>query len=109
MTGPSVIFIDADRNARRIAAPRSGMSVMQIAVSNGIDAIIGECGGNLSCATCHAYVGERWLDRIPRAEIQEIAMLGCAHDILSNSRLMCQIVVTDCLNGIEIELPGKQR
>lgn len=90
------------------AEVNEGNSVMQGAIDNGIDGILAECGGACSCATCHVYVDEAWLDKIPAAEDMEKAMVECVLDPKDNSRLSCQIEVTAELNGLVVRLPESQ-
>ncbi|MDG2089419.1 MAG: 2Fe-2S iron-sulfur cluster-binding protein [Arenicellaceae bacterium] len=85
-----------------------GNSVMQGAVDNGIDGILAECGGACSCATCHVYVDEAWLSKIPTADDMEEAMVECVLEPKDNSRLSCQIKVTVELEGLVVRLPVSQ-
>ena len=86
------------------------MSVMQAALNNRLEGILGECGGNCMCATCHVYVDSNFLDRIPAAKPNEKAMLSIAAEgPKPNSRLSCQIKMTDELDGLVVRLPAKQR
>ena len=85
-----------------------GNSVMQGAVDNGIDGILAECGGACSCATCHVYVDEAWLSKIPTADDMEEAMVECVLEPKDNSRLSCQIKVTAELDGLVVRLPESQ-
>lgn len=85
-----------------------GVSVMRAVVDAGIRGMLGDCNGNLSCATCHAYVAGPWLKKIaPPNEIEE-AMLEAAPSVHSNSRLTCQIVMNSDLDGLEISIPEAQ-
>ena len=86
----------------------TGTSVMQAAVDNMIDGIVGECGGSCSCATCHCYVDAAWVDKLAKPEPMEKDMLECVLEPKSNSRLSCQIVVNDALNGLVVRLPESQ-
>lgn len=104
---PKVIFIDANQGQFEVDA-EPGQSVMEAAVDNMIDGIIGECGGVCSCATCHVYVDPAWQDKLPEADEMEEAMLDMANDPQDNSRLSCQIEVSDDLDGIVLRLPESQ-
>lgn len=86
----------------------AGTTVMQAAVDNMLDGIVGECGGSCSCATCHVYVKEEWADKIPPADEMERDMLECVLEPKDNSRLSCQIKVTDELDGLEVIMPESQ-
>lgn len=102
-----VVFVAPDGAKTEIDA-LAGMSVMEVAVSDGTTNIIGDCGGNLSCATCHCYVAEPWADRLPAPGDSENAMLDGVFDRQPNSRLSCQIHLDPALDGIELRLPERQ-
>lgn len=85
-----------------------GLSVMQGAVGNSVRGIIGDCGGSCSCATCHVYVDPAWLDKVGEKSASEEALLEEVCDGQSNSRLSCQIKVTEELDGLVVRLPPKQ-
>ena len=85
-----------------------GNSAMQGAIDNGIDGILAECGGACSCATCHVYVDEAWLSKIPTADDMEEAMVECVLEPKDNSRLSCQIKGTGELEGLVVRLPVSQ-
>jgi 2Fe-2S ferredoxin len=106
---PSVTYVLPSGIFRKIDVP-SGMSVMQAALNHKVQGILGECGGNCMCATCHIYVDVPFLDRIPRASDNEKFMLSIAAEgPETNSRLSCQIKMTEDLDGIIVRLPGKQK
>lgn len=86
----------------------NGSSVMQGAVDNMIEGIVAECGGCCSCATCHCIVDEAWADKAGSAEDMENDMLDCVMDRQPTSRLSCQIVVSDELDGLVVHLPESQ-
>lgn len=101
-------IIHTDGRAQTIEASRNE-SVMQAASRHGIEGIVAECGGNAMCATCHVYVAEDWLDRLPPMRDDEDALLdGAAAERRANSRLSCQIPVTAELEGLVIHLPERQ-
>ena len=104
---PIVTFISADGSAQDIHT-EGGVSLMEVAVNNGIEGIAAVCGGSCSCATCHCYIDDAWLSKIPVAEELENAMLESAMERKDNSRLSCQIVVTDELDGMVVRLPESQ-
>lgn len=104
---PTVYFIDADGNQFEAEAD-AGSNVMEAAVDNFVDGIVGECGGVLSCATCHCYVDEKWLAKLPDASEQEEDMLDMAIEPKDNSRLSCQIELTEELDGIVVHMPKAQ-
>lgn len=87
----------------------NGDSVMMTAVQNGIDGIVAECGGSLSCATCHVYVDEDWFARTGPASEDELEMLeGAMSPAGPTSRLSCQIELSDDLDGLVVRVPEEQ-
>ena len=86
----------------------NGLSVMEGAIQNDIPGIDADCGGSMACATCHVYVKEDWFPKLPNKESGEDDMLDQAFEPKANSRLSCQIIVSDELNGLVVHLPEKQ-
>ena len=86
----------------------NGLTVMEGAVQNDIPGIDADCGGGMACATCHVYVKEDWLDKLPTKEDGEEDMLDMAYEPKQNSRLSCQLIVSDELDGLEVTIPEKQ-
>ena len=86
----------------------NGLSVMEGAVENNIPGIDADCGGGMACATCHVYVKEEWFDRINKKTEGEDDMIDQAFEPKKNSRLSCQIQVSDVIDGLEVYLPEKQ-
>lgn len=84
------------------------MTVMEVARKNDVPGIEAECGGACSCATCHVYVDEGWFPKTGGSEEMEEDMLDFAFDVRPNSRLSCQIKVTDELDGLVVHTPEKQ-
>jgi 2Fe-2S ferredoxin len=106
---PNVTYISPSGISREIDVP-SGMSIMQAALNHRVEGILGECGGNCMCATCHVYVDTSFLNRIPPAVDNEKFMLSIAAEGPdTNSRLCCQIKMKDELDGIIVRIPGKQK
>ena len=87
---------------------QNGLTVMEGAVQNDIPGIDADCGGGMACATCHVYVKEDWFNKLPKKEDGEEDMLDMAFEPSKFSRLSCQIIVTDELDGLEVKLPSKQ-
>ena len=87
---------------------QNGLSVMEGAVQNDIPGIDADCGGGMACATCHVYVNDEWFDKIPNKEDGEEDMLDMAFEPKKNSRLSCQIIVSDELDGLTVNIPSKQ-
>lgn len=81
---------------------------MEGAVENDVPGIVAECGGSCSCATCHVYVDPQWLGHLGPPSTHETDMLGCVEDQRENSRLSCQIQVSDELDGLVVRLPEFQ-
>ena len=86
----------------------NGSTVMENAVKNQVPGIEAECGGACACATCHVYVDEAWLDAVGAPEPMEEDMLDFAFDVRPNSRLSCQIKVSDKLDGLVVRVPERQ-
>ena len=87
---------------------QNGLTVMEGAVQNDIPGIDADCGGSMSCATCHVYVKEDWYDKLSKKEMGEDDMLDQAYEPNSSSRLSCQIMVSDELDGLKVYMPEKQ-
>jgi len=102
-----IIFTEPNGCRREVDAA-VGDSVMQTALNSGVGGILAECGGCLSCATCHAYVPDAWWNRLPEPSEDERRMIECAVDVRPGSRLTCQILITDALDGLEVEIPKSQ-
>ena len=86
----------------------NGLSVMEGAVQNNIPGIDADCGGSMACATCHVYVKEEWFDKLPKKEDGEEDMLDTAYEPNKFSRLSCQLIISDELEGLVVKLPEKQ-
>lgn len=102
-----IIYIEHDGTEHKVEV-ENGYSIMQGAIDNMLDGIIAECGGTCSCATCHCYIDEAWLDKTGEIEVKEKEMIEFAVDTRDNSRLSCQIRVTEELNGLVVRLPETQ-
>jgi len=102
-----VKFVDAG-GAETDVQIDDGISVMEGAVRAGIDGIDADCGGQLSCATCHVYVDNQWAALMPQLSDDEDALLEFAVDRQANSRLSCQILVRADLDGLVVHVPATQ-
>ena len=102
-----VIYKDFEGNSKTIDV-ENGLSVMEGAVQNDIPGIDADCGGAMACATCHVYVKDEWFNKISKAEDAEVDMIDMAYEPKKNSRLSCQIIVSDELDGLEVTTPEKQ-
>ena len=104
---PKIIYITSDKKNYTIDV-QNGLTVMEGAVQNDIPGIDADCGGGMACATCHVYVKEDWLDKLPKKEDGEEDMLDMAFEPKTNSRLSCQLVVSDEFEGLTVNIPSKQ-
>ena len=102
-----IIFITHD-NKNHTVDVQNGLTVMEGAVQNDIPGIDADCGGSMACATCHVYVEDSWFNKIPEAEDAENDMIDMAYNPKKNSRLSCQIIVSDELDGLVVTTPEKQ-
>ena len=102
-----ITYTDQEGNSKTIEV-ENGLSIMEGAVQNDIPGIDADCGGSMACATCHVYVEDEWLNKLPKPEDGEIDMIDMAFDPKKNSRLSCQITVTDELDGLKVTTPKKQ-
>ena len=102
-----ITYKDYQGNSKTIDV-ENGLSVMEGAVQNEISGIDADCGGGMACATCHVYVEENWFNKLAKAEDAEADMIDMAHEPKRNSRLSCQIIVSDKLDGLEVTTPEKQ-
>ena len=100
-------YIEHSGKEHEIDVP-AGWSVMEGAVKNLIPGIDADCGGACACATCHVFVDEAWLAKLPKKEDMEETMLDFAPDMAANSRLSCQIKVTPQLDGLVVRMPKSQ-
>ena len=87
---------------------QNGLTVMEGAVQNNIPGIDADCGGSMACATCHVYVKEDWFHKINKKNEGADDMLDQAYEPKKNSRLSCQIIVSDDLDGLVVDMPEKQ-
>ena len=102
-----IIYKDHQGNSKTIEVD-NGLSVMEGAIQKEIPGIDADCGGSMACATCHVYVEDKWFDKIPKAEDAENDMIDMAFEPKKNSRLSCQLMVSDQLDGLVVNLPEKQ-
>ena len=102
-----IIYKDFQGNSRTIEV-ENGLSVMEGAIQNDVPGIDADCGGAMACATCHVYVEEKWFNKITKAEDAEIDMIDMAQEPKKNSRLSCQLIVSDELDGLVVTTPEKQ-
>ena len=102
-----ITFIEFNGTAHEVEGS-NGMSVMETAVKNMVPGIDADCGGACACATCHVYVEPDWLDAVGERNEMEEDMLDFAFDVRDNSRLSCQIKVSDALDGLVVKVPEKQ-
>ena len=104
----SKITYNTHENKIHTVDVQNGLTVMEGAVQNDIPGIDADCGGGMACATCHVYVKEDWWDKLPAKEDGEEDMLDMAYEPNKFSRLSCQIIVSDDLDGLVVNIPEKQ-
>ena len=104
---PKMTFIERNGVAREVEAP-VGLSVLEVAHKHGVD-IEGACEGSLACSTCHVIVDSAWFGRLAKPTEDEEDMLDLAFGLTETSRLGCQIVMTDALDGLVVKLPAATR
>ena len=102
-----ITYITPDNKSHTIDV-QNGLTVMEGAGQNDIPGIDADCGGGMACATCHVYVKEDWLDKLSKKEDGEEDMLDMAFEPKQNSRLSCQLTVSDDLDGLIVNIPSKQ-
>lgn len=102
-----ITFVQPDGSQQTVSAA-AGVTVMEAAKVNRIAGIEAECGGACACATCHIYIQEAWVDKVGKPASMEEDMLDFAFDVRPESRLSCQIKVTEALDGLVVSVPGKQ-
>ena len=104
---PKITYKDKSGNSKTLEVEK-GLTVMEGAIQNNVPGIDADCGGSMACATCHVYVEEKWLSKLPKAEEGEVDMIDMAFEPKKNSRLSCQLIVTDEMDGLEVTTPEKQ-
>ena len=104
---PKITYKDCQGNSKTIEV-ENGLTVMEGAIQNDIPGIDAYCGDAMVCATCHVYVEENWFNKLTKSEDAEVDMIDMAYEPKKNSRLSCQIIVSDELDGLEVTTPEKQ-
>ena len=104
---PKITYITHDNQNYTIDV-QNGLTVMEGAIQNDIPGIDADCGGGMACATCHVYLKEEWFDKLSKKEDGEEDMLDMAFEPKKNSRLSCQLVVSDEIDGLIVNIPSKQ-
>ena len=104
---PKITYKDKSGNSKTLEVEK-GLTVMEGAIQNNVPGIDADCGGSMACATCHVYVEEKWLSKLPKAEEGEVDMIDMAFEPKKNSRLSCQIIVSEEIDGLEVNIPSKQ-
>ena len=104
---PKITYIEHN-GAEHVVDVKAGLSVMEGAVKNNVPGIDADCGGACACATCHCYVDEAWREHTGAPSAMEESMLDFAENVEPNSRLSCQIKVTEALDGLVVRLPESQ-
>jgi 2Fe-2S ferredoxin len=104
---PKITYIE-HTNKKHIVEVPDNMSVMEGAIQNNIPGIDADCGGSMACATCHVYVDEKWFNKLENKEEGEEDMLDMAYQPNKFSRLSCQLLVSDKVDGLIVRMPSKQ-
>jgi 2Fe-2S ferredoxin len=104
---PKMVFVERDGTRKEVEAPL-GLSVLEIAHRNSVD-IEGACEGSLACSTCHVIVDGAWFAKLAKPTEDEEDMLDLAFDLQETSRLGCQLIMTDALDGLVVKLPAGSR
>ena len=104
---PSIRFVE-NSGKEHVVEARVGVSVMQSATDNMVPGIIADCGGSCSCATCQGYIAEPWASQLPPMQDDENGMLDGSPHRRDNSRLTCQLKVTEAMDGMVVNLPASQ-
>ena len=104
---PKITYIEHNGTEYAVDV-KKGLSVMEGAVKHNVPGIDADCGGACACATCHVYVDEAWREKVGEASAMEESMLDFAENVEPNSRLSCQIRVTDELDGLVVRMPESQ-
>lgn len=102
-----ITFITVDGKEHSVDAD-SGSTLMENAIRNSVPGIEAECGGACACATCHIYVDEKWTDAVGQPDAMEEDMLDFAFEMKPNSRLSCQVTISDALDGLVVHIPERQ-
>ena len=100
---PKIIYQTRDGSRHEVDV-ENGYSVMEGAINNNIEGIVAECGGACACATCHGYIDEAWVEKLAPMDDMEDSMLDAAFERKANSRLTCQIEVSDELDGLVVHV-----
>lgn len=104
---PKITYIEHN-GAVRVVEGEVGSTVMETAIKNNVPGIVAECGGACSCATCHVYVDPNWREKTGSPSEMEEDMLDFAYDVRPESRLSCQIKITEELDGLVVRTPEHQ-
>lgn len=104
---PKITYIDSNGTSRDVEA-KVGTSIMEAAVQNMIPGIDADCGGACACATCHVYVAEEWAEKLSPKDDMEESMLDFAEEVQEHSRLSCQLLMSEELDGIVVSTPENQ-
>jgi len=104
---PKITYVDSSGTERTVEG-KNGMTVMETAIKHNVQGIDADCGGACACATCHVYVEPEWLEKVGKRNEMEEDMLDFAFDVRDNSRLSCQIKISDAIDGMVVKVPEKQ-
>lgn len=102
-----IYFVSNEGDRKKVSAD-SGNNLMQVAIDAGVPGILGDCGGACACATCHCYIDQEWAEKVGEPNRIEKQMLECCVEPQDNSRLGCQVELTDEFDGLVVHLPESQ-
>ena len=105
---PKVIFVINPEGEEVVVNAQAGLSILEVASSNDID-LYGACGGSCACSTCHVIIDKEWYDKLSSPSDREEDILDMAFELTPTSRLSCQVIITEELDGIKLYLPGATR
>jgi len=104
---PKVFYIEFNGKKHEVDVP-NGYSLMEGAVKNSVNGIDADCGGSCACATCHIYIDDQWVEKLPKIEEAERDMLDFVSSLKKESRLSCQVMMSNELDGLIVKLPERQ-
>ncbi len=103
-----ITYVAPDGKSRVVVEAEAPDTVMEAAMDNDVEGIVALCGGGCSCSTCHIYIDEAWVEKVGPSHQDEKYVLAAAIDVRANSRLGCQIPVTEALDGLIVHVPAEQ-
>lgn len=102
-----ISFVEHDGTRHEVEAD-TGSTIMEAALRNNVPGIVAECGGACTCATCHCYIDDKWVEAVGGPSAMEEDMLDFAYDVKESSRLSCQVKISEPLEGLIVHIPERQ-